>query len=660
MYFTEYIILLILMLSMAGAMSFLIIYARKSANILHRLLTYVFASMMTGMLLGPLIYLAFPGSISVADGAEISLVSMTILVIPALVVFMEDLLQQSGERSKTFIHAYVAFSVILDEVLMSVIFNLLTGSTVYLQLLHSDPVEFIWTAISSYWFVFPMSIEMLLSLSYMKKELSSNVKIILLFQTALMFIMPTAINASSWELDTIYLSGSMMTAFFVYMFEYLYRKQTMKVHLGNYLLLLLVAYGLMMAGVFLWILDGNHAVIAIAMVVDMLVYLSAALNSGWISSGKSLYWISSKTWSFLFLLLIFVAEFFMGAVFDLVYYGPNTYMISTGIIPFSGSFISYFGIAIFDFFTFVTHVSLSPWFLIMMGVEMGSLVVFKIQTTRELETRIRLVLMLAAYAIYSIFLPLFLIRDPSSIPFIGWTMGIGSGGAFSLVFIVPIILTYLISGVLSFLFGSRQLCSTFCTAPVMYQGTFYDSLKKFNASSSTAKVLTRQTRKGEIVYRVVSLSVYATLFLSAAASLLDSTGYLNFYFYGTDPSYMVYLFLFGFLWYAVFITMPFLGSYGCINTGYCHWGNFNRFISRFGLFKLKVRDPMQCVSCKTKDCASACPVGNYGQPGKFIQTGEYKDSRCVGIGDCVDACPYENIFYYDIRHWIREKLPKKH
>ena len=384
-----------------------------------------------------------------------------------------------------------------------------------------------------------------------------------------------------------------------------------------------------------------------------------ALNHGWLSSGKSLYWISSKNWSFLFLLLVFVAEFFMGAVFDVAYYGASGFMQSTGIIMFSGSFISDIGIAVFDFFTFVAHISLSPWFLIMMGVEMGSLVVFKISSTRELETRIRLGLMLAAYAVYSVFLPSFLISNPSGIPFVGWTMGIGSGGAFSLVFIVPIALTYLISGILSLLFGSRQLCSTFCTAPVMYQGTFYDSMKKFNGSSPSAKVLTRQTRKGEIVYRIVSLSVYTALILSAAVSLLDSLGYLNFYFYGTDPSYMVYLFLFGFLWYAVFITMPFLGSYGCINTGYCHWGNFNRFISRFGLFRLKVRDPMQCVSCTTKDCASACPVGNYGQPGKFIQTGEYKDSRCVGIGDCVGACPYENIFYYDIRHWIKGKLPRK-
>lgn len=659
MYLLEYIFLLALMLSMAGSMSFLILYARKATNMLQRLLTYVLASMMTSMLLGPLLTLALPDSISIAGGAEISLVSMTMLVIPALVFFMHDVLAQRQERSRLFIYAYVAFSVIFDEILMSLVFNMVVNPQVYTHLLHSDLASFVWSAVTSYWFVFPMGLEMFLTIVFMHSELSLHVKVILLSQAALMVMMPTAITIHFWEMGTIYLSGAVMTLFFIYMFEYLYRKQTMKLHLGVYVLLLLFSYSAMMIGIFFWIVDGNYAVIGLAMVLDMLVYLYAALNRSWVSTGKSLYWISSRNWSFFFLLLVFVAEFFMGAVFDVVYYGATAFMHSTGIVMPSGSFISDIGIAVYDFFAFVAYVSLSSWFLIMMGVEMGSLVIFKIRATRELETRIRLGLMLAAYAVYSIFIPSFLISNPSSIPFVGWTMGIGSGGAFSLVFLVPITLTYLISGILSLMFGSRQLCSVFCTAPVMYQGTFYDSMKKFNGSSSTARVLTRQTRKGLIVYRVVSISVYTALILSAAVSLLDSMGYLHFYFYGTDPSYMLYLFLFGFLWYAVFITMPFLGSYGCINTGYCHWGNFNRFISRFGLFRLKVRDPMQCVSCKTKDCASACPIGNYGQPGKFIQTGEYKDSRCVGIGDCVDACPYENIFYYDIRHWIKEKFPKK-
>ena len=235
-------------------------------------------------------------------------------------------------------------------------------------------------------------------------------------------------------------------------------------------------------------------------------------------------------------------------------------------------------------------------------------------------------------------------------------MGIGSGGPVSPLLILPMVLTYVISGILSFLFGSRQLCSVFCTAPLMYQGTFYDSMKKFNRSSNGAKSVTSFNKTGSRIYRVVSLTVYASIIGTAVISYLDSIGKISLYIFGVDPEYFLYILYFDILWYVVFITMPFVGSYGCVNTGYCHWGNFNRFISKFGFFRLKVKDTNQCVTCKTKDCAQACPVGNYGQPGSFISKGEYRDGRCIGIGDCVNACPYDNIFYYDVRHWIKEKM----
>jgi polyferredoxin len=450
-----------------------------------------------------------------------------------------------------------------------------------------------------------------------------------------------------------------MTGFFVFLFEHLYRAQSVRRSMGSYILILLAVYTAMMAGVFMWQVYGSIYIFSLAMIADMVLYLWGTLHRGMLSTGPRTYWLANRPWSFGFLVLVFAAEFFMGAAFDVQYYGAVPFIASTGIVPLTGSILAVAGKAVFDFFIFFGSVSLSSWFLVMMGIEMGSLVVFKIRKTRDMETRIRLSLMLVAYGIYSILLPSFIIQNPASVPFIGWSMGIGTAGPVSPLLILPMLLTYVISGILSLLFGSRQLCSVFCTAPVMYQGTFYDSMKKFNTSSGMSKSLTRADRTGNMVYRIVSNMVYVSVIAAAVISWLDSTGRLNLTFYGTDPEYMLYIFYFGFLWYAVFILMPYVGSYGCINTGYCQWGNFNRFISRFGFFRLKVRDPNQCVTCPTKDCASACPVGNYGQPGSFITTGEYKDSRCVGIGDCVNACPYENIFYYDVRHWVKEKISKK-
>ncbi|MCL4307462.1 MAG: 4Fe-4S ferredoxin, partial [Candidatus Thermoplasmatota archaeon] len=579
--------------------------------------------------------------------------------IPFLALFMRDIFLEDQDASRRFLMVFTSVFVILDEVLMSLVFNLVLSHQQYLALMSTSPVAAIFQSVSSYWFVFPMSIEMFLSIILMRRDQNSWTLVLLLAQASIMFLAPPAVTGHHWGPLMVYLSGAVMTGFFVFLFEHLYRAQSVRRSMGSYILMLLAVYTAMMAGVFLWQVYGSIYLFSMEMIADMVLYLWGTLHRGMLSTGPRTYWLANRRWSFSFLLLVFAAEFFMGAAFDIQYYGAVPFIASTGIVPLTGSMLSIAGKAVFDFFIFFGSVSLSSWFLVMMGIEMGSLVVFKIRKTREMETRIRLSLMLVAYGIYSILLPSFIIQNPASVPFIGWSMGIGTAGPVSPLLILPMVLTYVISGILSLLFGSRQLCSVFCTAPVMYQGTFYDSMKKFNNSSGMSKSLTRADRTGNMVYRIVSNMVYVSVIAAAVISWLDSTGRLNLTFYGTDPEYMLYIFYFGFLWYAVFILMPYVGSYGCINTGYCQWGNFNRFISRFGFFRLKVRDPNQCVTCPTKDCASACPVGNYGQPGSFITKGEYKDSRCVGIGDCVNACPYENIFYYDVRHFVREKISKK-
>lgn len=647
------------MLAMGVAMAYTIYLARFARNDLQKLLVYIILGMMNGMLLGPFVYLLFPGILTVIGAIEISLVLMTLEIIPFLIVFMRAVLSETGQESRRFLIVFTAIFVILDEILMSLVFNMILNGSTFTAFLKTHTLVALFRSVGSYWFVFPMSLEMFLSVIMMRRSLERTAVTILISQAAIMFLAPTALQFPLWGEITVYLSGAVMTGFFIFLFEHLYRVRGIRKTLGTYVLILLAAYSLMMAGILAWQIYSLYSLFSISMIADMAVYLWAILRTDYLTSGGKLFWLADRKWSFLFLVLVFAAEFFMGAAFDAQYYGATAFVSTTGLVPVYGNALQIVSRSVFDFFIFFADVSLSTWFLVMMGIEMGSLVVFKIFRTRDIETKVRLALMLVAYGVYSILLPSFILSNSALIPFIGWSMGIGTAGPVSPLLIIPMVLTYLISGVLSFLFGSRQLCSVFCTAPVMYQGTFYDAMKKFNTSSKMSKSITRADHLGNRVYRVVSNLVYISVIGAAIVSWLDSTGHMNFTFYGTDPEYMLYLFYFGFLWYAVFLLMPYVGSYGCINTGYCQWGNFNRFISKFGFFRLKVRDPNQCVTCKTKDCSSACPVGNYGQPGSFISTGEYKDSRCVGIGDCVNACPYENIFYYDVRHWFKERIHGK-
>ena len=190
----------------------------------------------------------------------------------------------------------------------------------------------------------------------------------------------------------------------------------------------------------------------------------------------------------------------------------------------------------------------------------------------------------------------------------------------------------------------------------MYQGTTYDAMSTFNRTSKIGRHNLTSRATGS--FTVVSTLVWVSLLGSAVLSYLTSVGVLNVAFFGDDVSYFFYAFYFSFLWYLVWILTPFVGTYGCVTTGMCGWGTFNGLVSRFGLFRLKVKDSNTCIDCKTKDCAKVCPTGQTDLPGQFIDSGEFRSFKCIGIGDCVSACPYENIYFFDVRNWVRKKLNK--
>ncbi|MGP6207659.1 4Fe-4S binding protein [Cuniculiplasma sp. SKW3] len=634
--------------------SWIIVYARNADNQIKKIISYIFLSMMNGMLLGPAVYLSGYLPFNIEDVILLSSAIMGIELIYPMIEFVKTL-EGSSSRGVN-LGIYVIFTI-FDEFLMSLDFISIVSGRSFIAFYGGNVLNVVFYPLTSYWFIFPMSLEMLLTAIFSLRDETRIGLVFITFQSAVMFLTPSAIINGLWEGLAVYLGGSIMTALFILLFEYLYRKEYAEKNFSAYLNRIIFTYFLMMLGVMLYQLYGNLIVLGISIVIEMTLYLSAVLRKNYFEGHGKVYWLADRKWSTMFLLNIFLAEFAMGATFDFQYYGASSFIGSLGLAPFTLSPTILLAF-LFNSVVFIGGVTGSPWFLIMMGAEMGSLVVLKIMKTKNPENRVRMALMIMAYGVYSILLPSFVLANPQDYPFIGWSMGIGTGGGLAAALIIPMLLTYLISGILSLLFGARQLCSVFCTAPLMYQGTFYDSMKKFNRQGNLAKKITIPAERENKIYRGVSLTVYASLGIASVISLMDNFGYLNLTMYGSDPLVFIYIFLFDIIWYAVFITMPYFGSYGCINTGYCHWGNFNRWIGKFGFFKLKVKNSNQCIECKTKDCATACPVGLSSQPGSFIKGGEFKNSRCVGIGDCVEACPYDNIFFYDVRHFIRGRIGK--
>jgi polyferredoxin len=645
----------------AALMAVLTAWLLKKGSTVQRLtdsgLVLFLFVMMASMFVSAVVYLYFPGLVTIFELVALNMISMSVGLIPILVALfrgdrqLEETRKGGAISSKSMLFAAFIALALLSEVFMGWTFAIVSGvaSTtpegVFASLVQS---------MSSYWFIFTMASEMAVTLYLVGRRFPSSFRWLVALQTAMMVLSPTALGSSSWVSAALWGNSAVMVVAIILIFEYLYKNRTMAAGALTYLVRLLGAYALMMAGIFVWLIYGDAILFVLSIVVEMAVYFTIVLDEKRLTAPPLQGWLSMPNWAFGLLLSVFVAEFFMGGVLDVQANGAS-YFTALPFASLAGSALTVVGAAFYDFIVFVSSITASFLFLAMMGIEMGALVVFKMKYARETETKIRLVLVLAAYAIYSLFLPVFVLGAAlPSIPWIGWSMGLGTAGALAPAVILALVGTYVISGGLSFLFGSRQVCSLFCTAALMYQGTTIDAMSSFNRTSKLGrKYLTSRIPSA---YKVVVTLVWGSLLGAAVLSYLTSVGVVNITVFGEDTGFFLYAFYFSFLWYVVWIATPFVGTYGCATTGVCGWGAFNQLVSRVGLFRIKVRDSDVCSSCKTKDCAKVCPVGLTEMPGAFIEKGEFRSFKCIGVGDCVSACPYNNVFFFDVRNWVRMKL----
>ena len=645
--------------SMAAATAWLVKKASRVVTLYDASVMLFLLTMMLSMLVGAVYYLYAPSITTLFVLLAANMVSMSIFVIPIVASLMyggKKLEDFGGIRGLTMAGAFQLTAVALvvtSEVFMGWAFSLASGA-----ILPAGGGAGIFSAlvrsISSYWFVFTMAGEMAVTVYILRDRLQKAVWTVVGAQVLIMLFSPTAIDSPGWARYSAYAGSAVMIVLFVYIFEFLYKNRSLDRRTSDYLVLIMMAYGIMMAGIFSWLLFGNEDVFALSLIVEMVVYFSAVIRSKEPGSEELESWQSRPLWVFAVLSFLFVAEFFMGAVIDVYAYG-TAFFTSIHQAPIAGSIPEIIAASGYDFISYFSAVTASAWYLIMMGIEMGALVLFKIRYARELETKIRLGMVVAAYAVYAVFLPYFVFPSTAQyIPWIGWSMGVGTAGALAPAVALALLATYFVSGLLSFFFGSRNVCSVFCTAALMYQGTAIDSMSSFNRTSKLGRKFL--TSKLSASYKWVVSLVWLSLVAAAVLSYLNSLGVVDVTIFGTDTSFFMYSFYFSFLWYVVWIMIPFMGTYACATTGLCGWGSFNHLVSRFGLFKLKVKDSDTCVTCATKDCAKVCPVGITDQPGSFIAMGQLKSMKCIGVGDCVTACPYQNVYFYDIRGWLRERL----
>ncbi len=622
---------LLITLSMLAVM-FYVIYEVERWKSLRRVLVAMYIEgMMLSMNLGAYIYLITN-----------NLFYLLIINSAYMIFGLYPLIYLKEIKRKDLLYLVFSIFMVVSEALMGgLVYTLQTGL----------PSTFD-SAIENLYFVTVMIVEMTFTLILSFKKVD---KLLRNYLIALLLLMPWFPQIFPNYSIPIWLSAVIMIGSTILIYDTLY-SQRLKGNQETYTTIeLMVIFTLMMIGEFYFFLTNSLLVFDSSMIIGMVWFVFRALAGPNPIKGN---YLRNSNLAFTIIFITFVMEFFMGAVLDFV-----EGIFSTGISGFEST-LSLAWLPptkiiniLWDGIDIVGSVLGSVWFLVMMGIEMGFLAFKKMLEMKVKEVRIRMSLMILAYALYSIYIPSF---SPLSnkIPYIPymWSMGIGTLGPVSDSFLVGLIGTYVVYAILSFLFGSRNLCAVTCTAPLMYQGTFYDSLKTYNRTSKLGRKLL--TSKMGNIPRVIAIIVSLIVLISAILSYLNSQGLIRFEIFNTDITVLIYFIWFDILWYLLFISTPYLGTFACITTGYCYWGVFNQAVSSIGLFRLRVKDPKVCVSCKTVDCANACPVGITDMRAWFIKKGEFRSFKCVGIGECVNACPYDNIYFYDVRHWLKEKFNK--
>ena len=661
-------VLIPLAAGMAVSIAYLVKWASEARTPLKVGTAVFLLLMMAAMFAGGVLYYAHPSAASFVEAIWATSALMSISVVIVFVSFVREVRLSANQAVPTgffagsgvgYVGSVIAL-VLANELLMGGTFQAATGQVPALSSAPLTAIDQVLVAsVNSPWFLFTMAAEMLMTAVLLRRRLPRPAFAVLVTQSVLMVLSPPALAASTWVTAAIYLSSALMIALIVYLMEHLYRHPQLGAGFSTYLLELLAVYALMMAGLFLWVFYGDGTAFAVSVVLEMVVFFGAVVRPEGLTAKTALPWTLRPNWTFGVLALIFVAEIFMGALLDVEVNGA-TFTSTLSLLPLSGSPSVVWGNAVTNGFWFLANVAASTWFLLMMGVEMGALVAFKFRETRQRENRIRLGLMMGCYGAFAVFYPSVYFSqvfphspDASRVPVLGWPMGLGSFPLATGVFGV-LLATYLITGVLVVLFGRRAICSTFCTAPLMYQGTTIDAMKSFNRSGRVGRKYL--SSRFSATYSITLGLVMGSLVVSSLLSYLDTTGTLKITLLGADPAVFFFALYFSVLWYLLFVTIPYVGTYNCVTMGWCYTGIIAQAFQKVGFFKLKVHDKQVCRDCTTLDCAKGCPVALVDMPGHLRTKGEFRSSKCCGVGDCIEACPYDNLYISDVRNWVRARL----
>jgi hypothetical protein len=245
--------------------------------------------MMTGMFLGILTYFALGGAAGLVAGFWVAgaIMSASVLVVFLPLFGAQRRSEAAGLRpsqlaGQSRFVAVVIGLVLANEFLMGWSFSLLAGAL---------PVGFgpggdhlgaiLAGAVVSPWFVFPMALEMGLSLRWLLEAVPAPMRRYLLIQPAAMICSPPTIAGLPWAVSTAVGASALMAVAVAFLLLTIARGEDVPHRVFGFAWRLIATFGLMAVGLYAWAIYGNSELFAISLLLQMVLFLHASTRPTW-------------------------------------------------------------------------------------------------------------------------------------------------------------------------------------------------------------------------------------------------------------------------------------------------------------------------------------------------------------------------------------------
>jgi hypothetical protein len=252
--------------------------------------------MMVGMFGGVLVYFAIGGGRGLVSGFWAASAMMSASVVIVLIAFVKEVRAREGPGpsaegriSRTWLVMSVVGLVVVNELLMGWSFSLLSGGlSPGLGSSGASAARVISEAITSPWFVFPMALEMVLTLRWLVAALPRAMRPFVLVQPAIMVCSPPTLVGTVWQVVTAAAASGLMALAVGLYLRTLFRDDPFPRPAAAYATRLILSLGLMAAGLYLWAAFSLPELFAVSLLAQMVVFLHASTDpAGYATHGPA-------------------------------------------------------------------------------------------------------------------------------------------------------------------------------------------------------------------------------------------------------------------------------------------------------------------------------------------------------------------------------------